>query len=156
MTAPSPQCQPNRQELRQDCTPEELAKWADEAQACIDSGEVIIADYGKALATVMVLRSHASLKARAEQAESKVDVLEKNAREQAKLLADTGRRVGELEGVLLPFAKTGWMTSDIEHTDRTVVAHMHPEREYEIILSSENFKRARDLLAALPKQEPGS
>lgn len=41
------------------------------------------------------------LKARAEQAEQAVDVLESNAREQAKLLADTGRRVEDLEAALL-------------------------------------------------------
>lgn len=40
------------------------------------------------------------LKARAEQAEQAVDVLESNAREQAKLLADTGRRVEELAALI--------------------------------------------------------
>jgi hypothetical protein len=40
------------------------------------------------------------LEARAEKAERSVDVLESNARVQAKLLADTGRRVEELEAVL--------------------------------------------------------
>lgn len=42
----------------------------------------------------------ASLKARLEQAERDVYVLESDARVQAKLLADTGRRVEELEGAL--------------------------------------------------------
>ena len=55
-------------------------------------------------------------------------------------------RIQELEEALRPFAYTGWMKHEIEHTDRTIIAHMHPEREYEIVLSSEDFKRARDLL----------
>lgn len=46
------------------------------------------------------VNSHASLKARAEQAERSVDVLESNARVQAKLLADTGRWAKELERLL--------------------------------------------------------
>lgn len=51
-------------------------------------------------------------------------------------------REGRLRAALKPFAQTGWMTSDTEHTARTVVAHMHPESQYEIILSSEDFRRA--------------
>lgn len=47
-------------------TPEELSAWADEAQACIDSGCVIVTDHRKAHATVMALRSHAALQARVE------------------------------------------------------------------------------------------
>lgn len=43
---------------------------------------------------------HVSLKARMEEAERAVDVLESNARVQAKLLADTGRRAQKLEGAL--------------------------------------------------------
>jgi hypothetical protein len=45
-------------------TPDQLQAWADEAQACIDSGEVVVSDYSKAHATIMALREHASLKAR--------------------------------------------------------------------------------------------
>jgi len=45
-------------------SPQELQAWADEAQACIDSGEVVISDYRKARATIDALRSHAALKAR--------------------------------------------------------------------------------------------
>lgn len=46
---------------------------------------------------------------------------------------------------LKPFAQTGWLTADTEHTARTVVAHMHPEHQYEIILSSDDFRRAREV-----------
>jgi hypothetical protein len=52
----------------------------------------------------------------------------------------------ELRKALEPFAQTGWLTGDTEHTARTVVAHMHPEREREIILSSEDFRRAKAAL----------
>lgn len=65
MTAPAPQCQPRLTATRQDDpTPQEFAAWADEAQACINSGEVFISDHRKANATVTALRSHATLKAR--------------------------------------------------------------------------------------------
>lgn len=50
---------------------------------------------------------------------------------------------------LEPFSSVGWMTSDTEHTGRTIVAHMHPESEREIILSSDDFYRAKFALAAL-------
>ena len=46
-----------------DPSPQELQAWADEAQACIDSGEVIITDHRKAHATVMALRSYAAFMA---------------------------------------------------------------------------------------------
>lgn len=64
-------------------------------------------------------------------------------------------RLRELTEALKPFAKTGWMTGEIEHTARTVVAHMYPGQEYETVLSSDDFKRARDLLAALSQTEEG-
>lgn len=50
-------------------TPEQFQAWADEAQACVDSDEVIITDHEKANATIMALRSRASLKARIEELE---------------------------------------------------------------------------------------
>ena len=49
---------------------------------------------------VEAVNSHAALKARIEELEQSVDMLESNARVQAKLLADTGRRAEELEGAL--------------------------------------------------------
>ena len=45
-------------------SPQELQAWADEAQACVDSGEVVISDHRKARATIDALRSHAALKTR--------------------------------------------------------------------------------------------
>ena len=62
--------------------------------------------------------------------------------------------VRETLEALKPFTLTGWMSSDTEHTARTVVAHMHPEREREIILSSEDFRRAAKVYAALSAQSP--
>jgi hypothetical protein len=64
----------------------------------------------------------------------------------------------ELRKALEPFAQTGWLTGDTEHTARTVVAHMHPEREREIILSSEDFRRAKAALTEMdskPKRLSG-
>jgi hypothetical protein len=54
--------------------PHELQAWADEAQACIDSGEVVITDHRKADATVTALRSHASLKARIQDLEAALQI----------------------------------------------------------------------------------
>ena len=68
-----------------------------------------------------------------------------------QLYLDAADRIEALETALKPFAQTGWMTGEIEHTARTIVAHMHPEREREIILSSDDFKRASVALA--PEQD---
>jgi hypothetical protein len=48
----------------------------------------------------------------------------------------------EAKAALAPFAHTGWMTPDTTFTARTVIAHMHPERERELHLSSDDFLRA--------------
>lgn len=55
---------PKSQPMTAEPTPGQLQAWADEAQACVDSGELIITDHEKANATIMVLRSYASLKGR--------------------------------------------------------------------------------------------
>lgn len=57
-------------------SPEELQAWADEAQAFLDSGEVIVSDNRKAHATITALRSHAALKARIEFLEARVAILD--------------------------------------------------------------------------------
>jgi hypothetical protein len=54
----------NSQPILETPSPQELQVWADEAQACVDSGELIISDPRKARATIDALRSHAALKAR--------------------------------------------------------------------------------------------
>jgi hypothetical protein len=56
-------------------SPQELQAWADEAQACVDSGKLIISDHRKARATIDALRSHATLKARAAELEGALRAL---------------------------------------------------------------------------------
>lgn len=65
-----------------------------------------------------------------------------------QIAASPGVRAAVIEA-LKPFIRTGWMTSDTEHTNRTVIAHMHPEKEREIVLSSDDFYRAAKAYAAL-------
>jgi prefoldin subunit 5 len=62
---PVQSCQP----IPETPSPQELQEWADEAQAFVDSGQVVISDHRKARATVDALRSHATLKARIEELE---------------------------------------------------------------------------------------
>lgn len=88
------------------------------------------------------------LKARAEQAEQAVDVLESNAREQAKLLADTGRRVGELEAdvraglaALPPSSSTG-------STDMTLKARNDALHENNVLALRQIEELEAALLAA--------
>jgi hypothetical protein len=85
--------------------------------------------------------------------EERIKWLEQKLRQTTGELVQANDRIEALEAALEPFAQTGWMTGEIEHTARTIVAHMHPEREREIILSSDDFKRARDLLALLKGPE---
>jgi hypothetical protein len=74
---------PQTQPMTDGPTPEQLQTWADEAQACLDSGDVIATDHEKARATILVLRSHASLKDRIQELEEalreKIDEEEKDA-----------------------------------------------------------------------------
>lgn len=68
------------------------------------------------------------------------------ASEFARLQASVATRdtqIASLREALKPFIQIGWMTHDTEHTARTIVAHMHPESRHEIILSSEDFRRAK-------------
>ena len=67
----------------------------------------------------------------------------------ASVVKDLKRENEAMREALEPFAQTGWMTSDTEHTARTIVVHMHPESEREIILSSDDFRRAAAALASL-------
>ena len=60
----------------------------------------------------------------------------------AKIESDA-KVIAALREALKPFTLIGWMTSDTEHTGRTIVAHMHPESNHEIILSSDDFRRAK-------------
>jgi hypothetical protein len=50
--------------MKDEPTLQEWQTWADEAQACVDSGDVVISDHRKAQATIAALREHAGLKAR--------------------------------------------------------------------------------------------
>lgn len=62
--------------------------------------------------------------------------------------------IASLRTALKPFAQTGWMTNDTEHTARTIVAHMHPESRYEIILSSDDFRRANTAYEQTAGEKP--
>jgi hypothetical protein len=51
-----------------------------------------------------------------------------------------------MRAALEPFAHTGWMTLDTEHTERTIIAHVHGDSLYELKLSSADFYRAKEAL----------
>lgn len=119
-------------------------------------------------------REHASTWRRAEKAEPDVAEREGDVR---RLEADSARqraciddqlgfikqyandiraleaRVAKLREALKPFAQTGWMTHDTTLTNRTVIAHIHPESRYEIFLGSEDFYAAARALAETERKE---
>lgn len=69
---------------------------------------------------------------------------------------DLRAEIERLLAALKPFAQTGWMTHDTSHTGRTVIAHMHPESDHEIILSSDDFHNAAKALKSTDEQSAHS
>lgn len=116
MSAPPPRSQPKDTAARQDFTPQELLAWADEAQACLDSGEVIVSDHRKADATIMALRSHAILKARVEELEANERAYE--AALGQRTYNEVAAHIEELESALRKIA-----SFNDEHGERHLTFH---------------------------------
>lgn len=123
-----------------DALRQHIADYLAERKPDYDGDIVVIFTANQRDAFVALLNSHASLKARIEEqgkqletwkraaheAERAVEVLESNARVQAKLLADTGRRAEELEGALRAIMKAtveGRVCDDVAWFDSITTLH---------------------------------
>lgn len=152
VNAPSPQCQPNQEPLRQDApTAQEFAAWADEAQACIDSGDVIISDHRKANATVVALRSHATLTARNRDLEARVEELTKGlqqVRRYAKCLKNSHNLIGPAEYADDPRAIKIWQRA-VYHEGKTIEGMVKAAQH-----GSEIFEPEKPACAALLPSTP--
>jgi hypothetical protein len=80
-------------------------------------------------------------------------MVDERDRQTAKALQDAGLLQSPsllmAREALEPFAHTGWMLTETEHTPLTIVAHIHASPRHELKLSSGDFRRAREAYKAL-------
>lgn len=95
-----------------DASPEELLAWADEAQAFIDGGSIVISDHRKANATV------AALRAAARPAQERVtdEMVQQACEIYSGVYVDDDKDMGDAMRAALTFALTGDLDSNVSNS----------------------------------------